>query len=61
MKLNFSMFRTMMLAALLLTGMAVEARVISGTVKDQTGETIISASVVVKGTRSEERRVGKEC
>ena len=44
------MFRTMMLAALLLTGMAVEARVISGTVKDQTGETIISASVVVKGT-----------
>ncbi|MBR0195791.1 MAG: TonB-dependent receptor [Paludibacteraceae bacterium] len=50
MKLNFSMFRTMMLAALLLTGMAVEARVISGTVKDQTGETIISASVVVKGT-----------
>ena len=50
MKLNVSVFRTMMLAALLLTGMAVEARVISGTVKDQTGETIISASVVVKGT-----------
>ena len=50
MKLNLSMFRTMMLTALLLTGMAVEARVISGTVKDQTGETIISASVMVKGT-----------
>ena len=50
MKLNVSMFRTMMLAALLFVGMAAEARVVSGTVKDQTGETIISASVVVKGT-----------
>ena len=50
MKLNSSVFRTMMLAALLFTGMAVQARVISGTVKDATGETIISASVVVKGT-----------
>ena len=50
MKLNVSMFRTMMLAALLFVGMAAEARVVSGTVKDATGETIISASVVVKGT-----------
>ena len=50
MKLNFSVFRTMILSALLLTGMAVEAHVVSGTVKDPTGETIISASVVVKGT-----------
>ena len=50
MKLTFSVFRTMMLSALLLVGMAVQARVISGTVKDPTGETIISASVVVKGT-----------
>jgi len=50
MKLNFSVFRTMMLTALLMMGMAAEARVISGTVKDQTGETIISASVMVKGT-----------
>ena len=50
MKLNSSLFRTMMLSALLFAGMAVEARVISGTVKDATGETIISASVVVKGT-----------
>ena len=50
MKLNYSMFRAMMLSVLLLMGMAVEARVISGTVKDPTGETIISASVVVKGT-----------
>ena len=50
MKLNFSVFRTMMLAALLFVGLAAEARVVTGTVKDQTGETIISASVVVKGT-----------
>ena len=50
MKLNSSAFRTMVLSALLFVGMAAQARVISGTVKDQTGETIISASVVVKGT-----------
>ena len=50
MKLNSSVFRTMILSAMLLCGMAAEARVISGTVKDPTGETIISASVVVKGT-----------
>lgn len=50
MKLNFSAFRTMMLSALLFVGIAAEARVVSGTVKDPTGETIISASVVVKGT-----------
>ena len=50
MKLNSSVFRTMLLTALLFAGMAVQARVISGTVKDATGETIISASVVVKGT-----------
>ena len=50
MKLHLSVFRTMMLSALLVMGLAAEARVISGTVKDATGETIISASVVVKGT-----------
>ena len=50
MKLNFSVLRTMTLSALLLLGLATEARVVSGTVKDPTGETIISASVVVKGT-----------
>lgn len=50
MKLNLSVFRTMTLAALLFVGIAAEARVVSGTVKDPTGETIISASVVVKGT-----------
>lgn len=50
MKLNLRVFRTMMLGALLFVGMAAEARVISGTVTDPTGETVISASVVVKGT-----------
>lgn len=50
MKLNSSVFRTMILSALLFVGIAAEARVISGVVKDATGETIISASVVVKGT-----------
>lgn len=50
MKLKISALRTMMLSALLLLGMAAEARVISGVVKDQTGETVISASVMVKGT-----------
>ena len=50
MKLNFSAIRTMMLAAFLFVGMGVQARVITGTVTDQTGETIISASVVVQGT-----------
>ncbi len=38
------------LSGLLLISGLVEARVISGTVKDATGETIISASVVVQGT-----------
>ena len=50
MKLNVSSFRTMMLAAALFVGVAAEARVVSGVVKDQTGETIISATVMVKGT-----------
>ena len=50
MRHHFSVFRTMILLALLFVGTVVQARVINGTVKDQTGETIISASVVVKGT-----------
>ena len=50
MKLNFSAFRTLLLLTLLFCGVAVQARVVTGTVKDATGETIISASVVVKGT-----------
>ncbi|MGN1239443.1 MAG: SusC/RagA family TonB-linked outer membrane protein, partial [Paludibacteraceae bacterium] len=50
MKLNSSVFRSVVLSLLLLCGVAVSARTISGTVTDQTGETIISASVMVKGT-----------
>ena len=50
MKLYSSVFRSVVLSLLLLCGVAVSARTISGTVKDQTGETIISASVMVKGT-----------
>ena len=50
MKLTLNVFRAMMLSAVLLVGMAAEARVVTGVVKDQAGETIISASVVVKGT-----------
>ena len=50
MRLNSSVFRTMILSAMLFCGMVAEARVVNGTVKDPTGETIISASVVVKGT-----------
>ena len=50
MKLYSSVFRSVVLSLLLLCGVAVSARTISGTVTDQTGETIISASVMVKGT-----------
>ena len=50
MKLNSSVLRTMLLSAVLLVGMVAEARVISGVVKDQAGETIISATVMVQGT-----------
>lgn len=39
-----------MLAALLLGASAAEAKIVKGTVTDPTGETIISASVMVKGT-----------
>ncbi len=38
------------LAAMLLIAFAAQAKVVRGTVTDQTGETIISASVIVKGT-----------
>ena len=38
------------LAALLFLAGAAQAKVVRGTVTDQTGETIISASVIVKGT-----------
>ena len=47
---HFSMFRTMIVLTMLFICTVLQARVVSGTVKDPTGETIISASVVVKGT-----------
>ncbi len=50
MKLNVSAIRVMTVFGLLLIGMGLQARVITGVVKDQTGETVIQASVVVKGT-----------
>lgn len=50
MKNSHSLFRSLLAAGLLFLGMTVQAAVVSGTVTDQTGETIISASVVVKGT-----------
>ena len=43
-------FRAFFMAGLLLIGGLVNARTISGVVTDQTGETVISASVIVKGT-----------
>lgn len=50
MKLNQCVFRSLLMAGLVLTSLFVSARTITGTVTDQTGETIISASVIVKGT-----------
>ena len=50
MKNRHSIFRTLLFAALLMLASIAQAKVITGTVTDQTGETIISASVVVKGT-----------
>ncbi|MBQ0035268.1 MAG: TonB-dependent receptor [Bacteroidales bacterium] len=45
-----SIIRSLVLVVLLSLGVAAEAKVITGTVTDETGETIISASIVVKGT-----------
>lgn len=50
MKNNQSIFRGFLLAGLLLMVTVLNAKVITGTVTDETGETIIAASVVVKGT-----------
>lgn len=43
-------FRLWLLVGLLISSISLSAKTISGTVTDQTGETIISASVIVKGT-----------
>lgn len=50
MKQQLKQLRACMLAALLVLATALQAKVITGTVTDQTGETIISASIIVKGT-----------
>lgn len=50
MKQQLKQLRACMLAAMLVLATALQAKVITGTVTDQTGETIISASIVVKGT-----------
>ena len=50
MKNSRNLFRSLLAAGLVLISMDMSAKVITGTVKDQTGETVISASVVVKGT-----------
>jgi len=50
MKINQSVFRNFVLAGLLLVALFAQAKVITGVVTDQTGETVISASVVVKGS-----------
>ncbi|MBR6017018.1 MAG: TonB-dependent receptor [Paludibacteraceae bacterium] len=50
MKRNFGAIRVMAAVGLLLMSVGLQARVITGVVKDQSGETVIQASVVVKGT-----------
>lgn len=50
MKNRSKFFRVMALCCLMFTASLAEAKIITGTVTDQTGETVISASVVVKGT-----------
>ncbi len=47
---NTRFFRLMVLSWLILIAALAQAKVIKGVVTDQTGETVISASVVVKGT-----------
>lgn len=50
MKVHFSTLRLMTMAGLLLACVGLQARVITGVVRDHTGETVIQASVVVKGS-----------
>lgn len=50
MKTKTFYFRGVLALMMLLWASMAEARVITGTVTDQTGETVISASVIVKGT-----------
>ena len=50
MKNNSQFIRVMAVGCMLLFALFAEAKTITGVVTDQTGETVISASVVVKGT-----------
>ncbi|MBO4621502.1 MAG: TonB-dependent receptor [Paludibacteraceae bacterium] len=50
MKNNTKFIRVMAVGCMLLLASLVQAKTITGVVTDQTGETVISASVVVKGT-----------
>ncbi len=50
MKNNTQFFRVMAVCLMTLCASFMQAKVITGVVTDQTGETVISASVVVKGT-----------
>lgn len=50
MKQHFNLLRMTLAVGLLTICFAANARIVSGVVTDQTGETIISASVIVKGT-----------
>ena len=45
-----SLFRLTVLSVFMMSAVLSEAKIVTGTVTDETGETIISASVVVKGT-----------
>ena len=50
MKNNTRFIRVMAVGCMLLVALFVQAKTITGVVTDQTGETVISASVVVKGS-----------
>ena len=50
MKVHFSTLRLVAMMGFLFACVGIQARVITGVVRDHTGETVIQASVVVKGT-----------
>lgn len=50
MNLHFSTLRMTVVLGLLFAMTSLQAKVITGVVRDHTGETVIQASVVVKGT-----------
>lgn len=50
MKVHFSTLRLVAMVGFMFACVGIQARVITGVVRDHTGETVIQASVVVKGT-----------